>query len=330
MNQPLIPKVSVIVPVYKVEAYLQECIDSILAQTFTDFELILVNDGSPDNCGAICDQNASRDSRIRVIHQENQGVTRARANGVAAAKGEFINFVDSDDTIPPHSLATLAAHADGATDIVLGKREKNRGYGQYPPPGEISHDKYREYTITASMLGGGPVARLYRKSLFGDDVFLIPPEVRNGEDHIMNILIAYKVQGRIYNIDTVVYDYRCNPDSTSHLCATPECIAAYQTYRLAAIPPQDIEKFLPLGLADHLFHLWINATNHRIRIPKSTLAAQRQLLSFKKYSSIKFPTHLAILLYCNNPIIRAIIITIRRLTNYLRKKLNFSQASEKD
>ena len=75
------PSISVVVPVYRVEPYLQECIDSILAQSFSDFELILVNDGSPDSCGAICDQNAARDSRIRVHHQKNQGVTRARAKG---------------------------------------------------------------------------------------------------------------------------------------------------------------------------------------------------------------------------------------------------------
>ena len=316
MNQPLIPKVSVIVPVYKVEAYLQECIDSILAQTFTDFELILVNDGSPDNCGAICDQNAARDSRIRVIHQENQGVTRARANGVAAAKGEFINFVDSDDTIPTHSLATLAAHADGATDIVLGKYQG----GKCPDAGEIPIDKYREITVTCSTIHGGPYARLFRRTLFDNKVFATPTCVRYGEDHVMNIHLAYKAQGRIYSTNTTVYYYRSNADGAATTCKTPEYIAAYQTYRLAAIPPQDIENFLPQGLADHLFHLWINATNHRIRIPKSTLAAQRQLLSFKKYSSIKFPTPLAILLYCNNPIIRAITITIRNLAHRILKK----------
>ena len=313
-------QISVIVPVYNVERYLHRCIDSVLGQSFRDFELILVDDGSPDNCGAICDQNAARDSRIRVIHQENQGVTRARANGVAAAKGEFINFVDSDDTIPPHSLATLAAHADGATDIVLGKYQG----GKCPDAGEIPIDKYREITVSHTAINACPYARLFRRSLFDSKTFDTPAHVKYGEDHVMNIHLAYKAQGRIYSTNTIVYYYRSNADGAATTCKTPEYIAAYQTYRLAAIPPQDIEKFLPQGLADHLFHLWINVSINRIRIPKSTLAAQRQLLSFKKYSSIKFPTHLAILLYCNNPIIRAIIITIRRLTNYLRKKLNFS------
>ena len=93
------PKISVIVPVYKVEAYLQECVDSILAQTFEDFELILVDDGSPDNCGAICDAYAGKDSRVKVIHQENQGLSGARNTGIEASKGEFLTFVDSDDMV---------------------------------------------------------------------------------------------------------------------------------------------------------------------------------------------------------------------------------------
>lgn len=81
------PKVSMIVPVYRAEAYLHNCVDSILAQTFSDFELILVDDGSPDGCGAICDGYAARDSRVRVIHQKNQGQAAARNHALAVAKG---------------------------------------------------------------------------------------------------------------------------------------------------------------------------------------------------------------------------------------------------
>lgn len=311
------PFISVIVPVYKVEPFLQECIDSIMAQTFTDFELILVDDGSPDNCGSICDQNADRDSRIRVLHQINQGVTRARANGVAVAKGEFINFVDSDDTIPPHSLAILAAHADENTDIVFGKYQG----GKCPEAGELSIDKYREITVSCSTIFGGPIARLFRRTLFDGRVFDTPAYVRYGEDHVMNIHLAYNAKRRIYSTNAVVYYYRDIPGSASHIHINPEAIAAYQTYRLAAIPSEDVQKYLPLGLADHLFHVWINATIHRIRIPKSTFGALRQLLSFKKYSSIKFPAHLSILLYCTNPIIRAIIISIRHLAHRCRKTI---------
>ena len=110
------PEISVIVPVYKAEAYLHACIDSILSQTFSDFELILVDDGSPDNCGAICDDYAARDSRVRVIHQENQGQAAARNRALAAAKGEWVCFVDSDDAVHPQMLERLrqAAAESGA------------------------------------------------------------------------------------------------------------------------------------------------------------------------------------------------------------------------
>lgn len=99
--------ISVIVPVYNVEPYLRQCIDSILAQTYTDFELILVDDGSPDNCGAICDEYAEKDNRIRVIHQKNGGVSAARNAGIDIATGEYISFVDSDDWVHPEYLAYL-------------------------------------------------------------------------------------------------------------------------------------------------------------------------------------------------------------------------------
>jgi len=93
---------SIIVPVYKVEPYLRRCIDSILAQTFLDFELILVDDGSPDNCPGICDEYAEKDSRIKVIHQTNGGLSSARNRGIAAAEGEYLLFCDSDDYVSPH------------------------------------------------------------------------------------------------------------------------------------------------------------------------------------------------------------------------------------
>lgn len=99
--------ISVIVPVYNVEPYLRECVDSILAQTYRDFELILVDDGSPDNCGAICDEYAEKDDRIRVIHQQNGGLSAARNAGLDVAMGEYVTFVDSDDQVSPVYLECL-------------------------------------------------------------------------------------------------------------------------------------------------------------------------------------------------------------------------------
>lgn len=114
------PELSIIVPVYKVEKYLPKCIDSILAQTFTDFELILIDDGSPDRCGEVCDAYAARDSRIRVIHQKNQGVSAARNAGLDVACGTYLGFVDSDDWIEPEMYETMIATAkEKQVDVVV-------------------------------------------------------------------------------------------------------------------------------------------------------------------------------------------------------------------
>ena len=114
------PLLSIIVPVYDVERYLPKCMDSILAQIFTDFELILVDDGSPDNCPALCDAAAAKDARIRVIHQKNGGLSAARNAGLDAARGAWIGFVDSDDYIAPEMYEAMyhAVQSTGA-DLAL-------------------------------------------------------------------------------------------------------------------------------------------------------------------------------------------------------------------
>lgn len=98
------PKISIIIPIYKVEKYLARCLDSVLTQTFTDFEVVCVNDGSPDGCGKILEQYAKKDKRIKIITQSNQGLSMARNNGLAVAIGEYIYFLDSDDCIHPQLL----------------------------------------------------------------------------------------------------------------------------------------------------------------------------------------------------------------------------------
>lgn len=112
------PQISVIVPVYDVEPYIHRCVDSILAQTYTDFELILVDDGSPDNCGTICDEYAAKDSRIHVIHQENGGLSAARNAGLNRASGAYIYFVDSDDYIDLTLLETVVPYMESGSDLV--------------------------------------------------------------------------------------------------------------------------------------------------------------------------------------------------------------------
>lgn len=117
------PKISIIVPVYKVEEYLPRCVESILAQTFSDFELLLIDDGSPDNCGAICDEYAETDDRVKALHIKNGGVSNARNIGIDAAIGNYISFVDSDDVICPQYYEAMLENADDA-DVVYCEYKK--------------------------------------------------------------------------------------------------------------------------------------------------------------------------------------------------------------
>ncbi|MDR0422523.1 MAG: glycosyltransferase, partial [Proteiniphilum sp.] len=110
------PMISVIVPVYNVEKYLRKCLESILAQTYTSFELLLVNDGSTDGSGQICDEYAQKDSRVQVFHQENKGVSRARNLGLERAKGKWVAFIDSDDWVDSTYLEHLL---EGDEDVEL-------------------------------------------------------------------------------------------------------------------------------------------------------------------------------------------------------------------
>lgn len=117
-NQSTTPTISVIVPVYNAEKYLRRCIDSVLAQTYTDFELLLIDDGSKDKSGEICDEYAQKDTRVRVFHQENGGVSSARNLGLDNAKGEWVTFVDSDDEIEPEHLQAYEMGLDA--HLVVG------------------------------------------------------------------------------------------------------------------------------------------------------------------------------------------------------------------
>lgn len=119
------PRVSIIVPIYRMEKYLPQCVDSLLAQTLKEIEIILVDDGSPDGCGAIADAYVRQDSRVRVIHQENAGLGPARNSGMAIARGEYIGFVDSDDWVKPEMYQRLyeAAKKQDADIVVSGHRD---------------------------------------------------------------------------------------------------------------------------------------------------------------------------------------------------------------
>ena len=162
-------KVSVIVPVYKVEKYLKKCIDSILNQTYRDLEVILVDDGSPDQCGAICDRYGREDSRVHVIHKENGGLSDARNTGVECASGEYILFVDSDDYIDPELVEkTVKAAEKTGCDLVMFdyiREEENFSlpcYSELPEGQVLTLEKNPEILISTLSAW----SKLYKRAFY--------------------------------------------------------------------------------------------------------------------------------------------------------------------
>lgn len=213
------PKISVIVPVYKVEKFLPECIESILSQTFEDFEMILVNDGSPDASGKICDDYATRDSRIRVFHKENGGVTSARKLGVENAKGEWVMFVDGDDKIFPYALDSLFRIAESEDEIDICEGEPlgvEKILSRNLVKEKIHYAEQGEYLLEIGVpFNTAPWGKIIRRKCFGRGEFDIPQWINKGEDHLMLARVALRVR-RAVKTSTPVYFYRKNEESVSH------------------------------------------------------------------------------------------------------------------
>ncbi len=157
-------KISVIIPVYKVEKYLSCCVQSVINQTYKNLEIILVDDGSPDNCPSLCDDFAKKDSRIKVIHQKNGGLSSARNSGIEIATGEYISFVDSDDTIHPQMYEVLS-NAIKQTDAEISMASWKKVYDIAKPDNE----NYNPSTITSQIYKDNEVIDL----LFNKKVPLI-------------------------------------------------------------------------------------------------------------------------------------------------------------
>lgn len=233
--------IGIIVPVYKAEKYITKCIESILAQTYTNFRLILVDDGTPDNAGKICDDYAKKDPRITVIHQDNAGVTRARARGVEEAAGcEFITFVDSDDTIIPNALYQLRNAMADDTDIVISHVA---GYN-YPNVLYIEKEEYLHYLISGHTLSCAPWGKLFRNALFSDWIFDIPHQIVYGEDLLMNIRLGFKSNKGIVVLNKIIYRYYINQNGCDRTFKTsPDYENLFLEHLLYSIPSIELNKY---------------------------------------------------------------------------------------
>lgn len=209
-------KISVIVPVYNTEKYLSRCIESILVQTYTDFELILINDGSPDNCAQIIEEYAQKDSRIITIHQHNQGLSAARNAGIDIAKGKYITFIDSDDYVYSEYLEQLVSVAErNNADIsicgtvrfsdIINPMIKNNFDGEKIITGiqacKFIYDARRKKANYVIACG-----KLYKKELFSK---LRYPVGKLHEDQFLTYKIMYKAR-KVVEIGSCLYGYYVN------------------------------------------------------------------------------------------------------------------------
>ncbi len=227
------PILSIIVPIYNVEPYLKQCLDSIKKQTFTNFEAILIDDGSPDGCGRICDEYALADSRFKVIHQKNKGLLATRKVGVSKAIGTYVGFVDSDDWIADFSYEKMIEQAlQHDTDIVLvsglrvaekgkpksfsntleaGLYDKQRLIQEVYPIMLGNHDMYANRNIQPSVC-----LKIFRKTLIESVYSTLTHDIVQGEDMACSYSCLLNAQS-IYVLDHSIkgYFYRYNPNSVS-------------------------------------------------------------------------------------------------------------------
>lgn len=212
--------ISVIVPVYNAELFIRECIESILNQTYQEFELILVDDGSKDKSFAICQEMARKDMRIKVFHQENLGVTAARRKGVENAQGEFICFVDSDDIMVDYALEFLISKMTSDIDIVISEANVNES---------ISHEIYVD-KLLRNLLSHTLWGKLFRKELFTKSKALsFRREIHIGEDFLGNVCLGL-VANHIVCLSGKIYHYQKNPNSTMTTCRySPEYDRMFRT-----------------------------------------------------------------------------------------------------
>lgn len=223
------PDISVIVPVFNTEKYLKKCIESILNQEVKNIELILVNDGSSDNSGLICDDYSKKDSRIRVIHKENEGVSIARNIGIKNATGKYISFIDSDDWIDKEMYKEIlnifytynvdfvkcSAKRVYKDNVIKGPTHMDGGY--------YSKDKIESYiypriVISDNLATNAVVSAstcVYNRKFIDDNNIFFDEEMKHFEDLMFNVNIILKSSSFYYMIDNYFYNYTFNEESTS-------------------------------------------------------------------------------------------------------------------
>lgn len=288
------PKISVIVPVYNVEKYLHRCIDSILAQTFTDFELLLIDDGSKDNSGAICDEYATRDSRVRVFHKENGGASSARNQGLDNASGEWIAFVDSDDYVLHDFMETYMMMCKDYTDLcICGITPDYSISADYKiEKASIDYEgniKDALLLLLNCQMIGSLCNKLFKRTIIESNSLYLNEAFKFREDE--DFLLRY-----ICHTENVVCTSKCSyvyyPDFQKYLNidSFPVCLSMYASIsNIYGSKVNSIEESYLLGLFNVYFHYFsiTGLNNNYIKRTKQIKSVVgKRILSFNKLSII--------------------------------------------
>lgn len=294
------PEISVIVPVYKVEQFLHRCVDSILRQSYYDFELILVDDGSPDHCGAICDDYAKEDNRIHVIHQKNGGLSAARNSGIdyvmQSSNSHWIAFVDSDDWVHPDYLKILY-HTAKQTACKMSACGFFRTEGEPFP--EILDDSVQCLSADDYYCGqihGGVTAvawnKLYHRSLFKK---LRYPIGKLHEDEFTTYLAVYGT-GRVGVTPAQLYAYYQNPEGIMRSEWNPRRMHVLEAFeqQIAFAQKQGNDRFLRKIAEQYLYSVYDHLNKAQVVYRKELRRKLRKALQLCKECSC-FPEKRSIL-----------------------------------
>lgn len=271
------PLISIIVPIHKVEPYLEQCVNSIINQTYKNLEIILVDDGSPDNCPAICDSYATKDPRIRIIHKQNGGLSSARNAGLSIATGEYIGYVDSDDFIEPAMYSTL-----------LEILEKDLGAGAVACRFNlVENGKIKNHTSTAQIKEGTRISgddlikeglfccytiavwnKLYRREVIEGIKFV---EGRNGEDTIYHYQMCKSLKKKnlalVYTNACLLNYRKDNPNSICNNITDPFDMDVLENFKL----------MIPMAESEEEREMCIKAYHQRIILFLTRLVIHSQL-----------------------------------------------------
>lgn len=292
-------KISIIIPIYNVEKYLPACVESILQQTYKNLEIILVDDGSPDRCPVICDDLAQKDDRIRVIHQKNKGLSGARNTGIENARGDYLIFVDSDDTVEQTLVEELYTYAEkwNCAIVACGR---NYIFEDGQIVCKIAHDESKVYGFEEAMqemnsfrlFDMSAWAKIYRRELFEDIRF---PEGKLSEDYY----IMYKLFDKAQTIGYVakpLYNYLQRQSSISRNKKINHDFADAAKKQMEFLD----DKYPQMSVLGHTAYASANLTVYDFYLKNGVKCPKDKLLEFKK--------------------------TVRNNLVYIRKNKNISKA----